>query len=412
MWLAAIGSSARKQPTHWENTFLPTDLLELRVFLSPEPRFVNFNDSTLLKWHQTGIPYNMAAEERSVMLEIPTSDHLLSNRSVYAHSFFSKQGVSLDPKDPTYDKSAITHNVFPLTTAGERIAPIGLHNLLTGEPAPWEEELRRGISEDAETGKTGQHIPYWKPRLYLQLIVDHEVRSFDEMPFLYEDYLRAHGLIKGNRYRPLVYVNELMVMRMHWIAINQSLVDLPLEITFKPLPANRFHWMVNLQTSFRVNEEKLGITEKESEDMRGMFVNTNPVLLYTTVAVSHELLGYLSPQPSHLPHYNRSSRSRVTPAAHVAGLGSPPALRRARLQERRLLLALSRHNGGALFALACAQRDHGAHHPALPEGAGARRGTQPLELSSISHCCGSHPTLVFSACDGEAARLLLRSQVG
>ena len=29
-----------------------------------------------------------------------------------------------------------------------------------------------------------------------------------------------------------------------------------------------------------------GITEKESEDLRGMFVHTNPVLLYTTVAVS------------------------------------------------------------------------------------------------------------------------------
>ena len=29
-----------------------------------------------------------------------------------------------------------------------------------------------------------------------------------------------------------------------------------------------------------------GITEKESEDLRGMFVNTNPYLLYTTIAVS------------------------------------------------------------------------------------------------------------------------------
>ena len=44
--------------------------------------------------------------------------------------------------------------------------------------------------------------------------------------------------------------------------------------------------MVNLQSSFKMNEDTLGITEKESEDMRGMFVNTNPVLLYTTVAVS------------------------------------------------------------------------------------------------------------------------------
>ena len=44
--------------------------------------------------------------------------------------------------------------------------------------------------------------------------------------------------------------------------------------------------MVNLEHSFKMNEETLGITEKESEDLRGMFVHTNPVLLYTTVAVS------------------------------------------------------------------------------------------------------------------------------
>ena len=32
--------------------------------------------------------------------------------------------------------------------------------------------------------------------------------------------------------------------------------------------------MVNLQHSFKMNEETLGISEKESEDLRGMFVHT------------------------------------------------------------------------------------------------------------------------------------------
>ena len=75
-------------------------------------------------------------------------------------------------------------------------------------------------------------------------------------------------------------------VRSHWMAINRSLTSLPLEISLKPLPARRFTWMVNLQHSFKMNEETLGISEKESEDLRGMFVHTNPVLLYTTVAVS------------------------------------------------------------------------------------------------------------------------------
>ena len=283
---AAAAGAARDKATHWINAFQPGDLLDLHVYISPDVRFAAFNDTSALKWHETGIQYDMAAEERSINLEIPTSDHLLANRSLYAHSFFSKQGGSPDPKNPAYNRSAVTHSVFALTVAGERLAPIGLYKLLTGEPAPWEEELRRGAAADAAAGTVGRYLPFWKPKLYLQLIVDHNSWPKDEMPYMYEQYLRAHRLTQWPRFRPLVYINELMVMRMHWVAINESLPTLPLEVTFKPLPAHRFQWMVNLQSSFKMNEETLGITEKESEDMRGMFVNTNPVLLYTTVAVS------------------------------------------------------------------------------------------------------------------------------
>ena len=43
---------------------------------------------------------------------------------------------------------------------------------------------------------------------------------------------------------------------------------------------------VQLEHSFAQNEEALGISQKESEELRGMFVHTSPVLLYTTIAVS------------------------------------------------------------------------------------------------------------------------------
>ncbi|KAL1511182.1 hypothetical protein AB1Y20_005997 [Prymnesium parvum] len=285
-WAVAGVSGARARPTHFENSFSPSDVLDLRVFLSPTVHFTMFNDTSALKWFETDIPYDMAAEERSIELQIPTSDHLRANHSMFAHTFMSKKGAAIDPKDPAYDRWSVTHNVFSLTTAGERLKPLGLYKLLTGEPAPWEEELRRGAAADAAAGRQGVYVPYWKPKLYLQLIIDHEERPLELMPYTYEQYLRANRLLQGHRFRPLIYVNELMVMKMHWVAINESLPTLPLEVTFKPLPAHRFQWMVNLQSTFKVNEETLGITEKESEDMRGMFVNTNPVLLYTTVAVS------------------------------------------------------------------------------------------------------------------------------
>ncbi len=62
------------------------------------------------------------------------------------------------------------------------------------------------------------------------------------------------------------------------VAINSSVPlpggGLPLELSYSPLPTRRFQWMVNLQHSFKMNEDALGISEKESEDLRGMFVHT------------------------------------------------------------------------------------------------------------------------------------------
>ena len=96
------------------------------------------------------------------------------------------------------------------------------------------------------------------------------------MPNMIHNALHQSGLMHGHRYRPFVYVNELTVMRNHWVAVNASAPSVPLEVSAKPLKAEHFQWMVNLKHSFAMQEEQLGISEKESEELRGMLVHTNP----------------------------------------------------------------------------------------------------------------------------------------
>jgi len=276
-----------KQATHHECAFKEDDLMDLHVYLSTQPRFTEFNDSQALVWHQTGIPYSTAAEERTSTIDIPLTPHLYANGTLFAHMFFTKEGSSPDPKRAAFNRWKTTSLTKPLVAYAERVQPKGLHNLITGEPAPWEAVLVRGAADAAAAGRpAGEYISYWKPALHVQLVIDTESHPVGLMPPLYENYLRGHRLTYGHKYRPLVYNNELTVMRTHWMALNASLTSVPLELSFKPLPLPRFQWMVNLQHSFQMNEETLGITEKESEDMRGMFVNTNPYLLYTTIGVS------------------------------------------------------------------------------------------------------------------------------
>mmetsp|Transcript_29584 Transcript_29584/g.76405 ORF Transcript_29584/g.76405 Transcript_29584/m.76405 type:complete len:417 (-) Transcript_29584:623-1873(-) len=203
----------------------------------------------------------------------------------------TKAGYSPDPKRDNYDRWATTSATFELVGYSELLQPRGLYNLITGEPAPWEAELRRGLAAAAAAGRPeGEYVSYWKPKLHMQLLVDTEAYPLGEMPPLLQHFLHSSRLMHGHRFRPLVYINELTTMKAHWVAINSSVPlpggGLPLELSFSPLPTKRFQWMVNLQHSFKMNEETLGISERESEDLRGMFVHTNPTLLYTTVAVS------------------------------------------------------------------------------------------------------------------------------
>jgi hypothetical protein len=82
---------------------------------------------------------------------------------------------------------------------------------------------------------------------HAQLVVDPAPHPLGSLPPLYESYLRGYRLIdRGGKYKPLVYSNELTVMRQHWQAINASRNALPLELSFKPMSLKRFQWIVQV----------------------------------------------------------------------------------------------------------------------------------------------------------------------
>lgn len=155
--------------THHQHTFTPGEPLELRLYLSESPRFRGFNASEPV-WVEQGIPYLVDAAERTREVQVPMTPHLLANGTLFAHAFFTRQGYSPDPSaGGTYDPWATTMLTTSLVAFAERQQPMGLKKLLTGEPAPWEEELRRGAAAAVASGSpAGEFISYWKPALHLQ----------------------------------------------------------------------------------------------------------------------------------------------------------------------------------------------------------------------------------------------------
>ena len=184
--------SAASRPTHHRHTFRQGDLLDLRVYLSTSPQFGGFNTSEPV-WVETDIPYSDDAPERTATIEVPVTPELLANGSIYAHAFFTRQGFSPDKRATgSYDPWSTSSLTASLVTFGERQKPMGLKKLLTGEPAPWEEELRRGEAEARAAGRPdGEFISYWKPAMHLQLVVDSAAHALGTLPPLYQSYLQV-----------------------------------------------------------------------------------------------------------------------------------------------------------------------------------------------------------------------------
>lgn len=262
--LSGGGASAAQQARYHKNAFPPGERLDLRVYLSERPRFRDFNNTEPI-WHVSGLLHANDAPQQSTTVQVPVTGHLIANGSLFAHAFITREGRSPDPAATgSYDPWATTTLTQALVVHGARPEPLGLRKLTTGEPAPWEEELRRGAVAAAIAGQPPDRwVPHWKPALHLSLIVDFEPHElFRGMPPHYQHHLLQRRLMdRDGTYKPLLYSNELTVMRQHWLAINDSAVsptELPLELSWSPMGVKRFAWMQQLEASFKMNEDKLG----------------------------------------------------------------------------------------------------------------------------------------------------------
>jgi hypothetical protein len=86
----------------------------------------------------------------------------------------------------------------------------------------------------------------------------------------------------GEIFVPIIFINQLTVVQSQLVALNETLqrqvaksgeageassdvVALDLEVHYSTLSIKRFEWMLNLRQSFKMQEEQMGITEKDSE---------------------------------------------------------------------------------------------------------------------------------------------------
>ncbi|KAG1705356.1 hypothetical protein DVH05_004287 [Phytophthora capsici] len=290
------------------NSFHLGDPINLRVYVTPDQHFsfADAEDSAAvqkeqeaLRWFEDALAYdntpNSDREDGAWVrqMNVSVDDHLLSNGSLYAHVFVTKDGFSPNPTDSTYDAMSSVHRTVELTAFRPPPKIVKKRNLLetrSAEEQEEEEDEQQLVNADSDV-----YISMWKPSFYVNVVLDHTSYSARQPPPPFVstemDVDKEAGL-----YSPVLFLNEFWLLEEHLIPVNDTLTALPLEISFYPLPMYKYALYTQMEQNFR-NQEATGASSKrDTDNMKSMFIETNPYLLAVTMVVSllHSLFDFLA----------------------------------------------------------------------------------------------------------------------
>jgi hypothetical protein len=248
---------------------------------------------------------------------ITTNAALRQNASVYAHIYFAARDASIDPESPSFRSSDVIRHVYPLvkylkqrpkkqtfSLLGDDAAAASGDKALTSKRLDADKNGSFGFGfgikkeEDDDEVKTiesslGTTLPsnetiylsYWRPTLHLQLVTEFGQYVAHNLPPHMKLSLDAEPTLNG--YRPFAYINDFWLLNHHLVGpLNETAIIVPLEITFSYVGQMRWAMQTQVQASWDA-QSKMGTSQEGDSDMlKSIIVDANPVLLAVTVIVS------------------------------------------------------------------------------------------------------------------------------
>lgn len=232
--------------------------------------------------------------ERIVNVSLPKKTR--TNGTLYALIFVHQAGVS-----PWQDSRQV-HLVAQLTTYMVPKPPE--ISLISGE------DKTRGQKEEAQQkkGRDGRPavgseatstsdlpVSHWRSRLTLNIVSDHFLFDREYLPSDVHRYLRVFQNGKKMVYLPLLFVDELSNRVKDLVEINSTSTELPLTISYDSISLGRLRFWVHMQDAV-LSLQQFGFTEKDADEIKGIFVDTNLYFLALTffVAAFHLLFDFLA----------------------------------------------------------------------------------------------------------------------
>ncbi|XP_048849068.1 cleft lip and palate transmembrane protein 1-like protein [Brienomyrus brachyistius] len=218
--------------------------------------------------------------ERKINVSLPKKTR--NNGTLYTLVFVHQAGVS-----PWQDSRQV-HHVSQLTTYMLPKPPEV--SLISGQEDQQPPEQQKRVSD----GPT-KPVSHWRSRLTLNIVSEDFIFDREAIPSDVHRYLRVIQNGKKMVYLPLLFVDELSNRVKDLMEINSSTIELPLTISYDTISLGKLRFWVHMQDAV-YSLQQFGFTEKDADEIKGIFVDTNLYFLALTffVAAFHLLFDFLA----------------------------------------------------------------------------------------------------------------------
>lgn len=230
----------------------------------------------------------------SASVKFPRS--VLNNGTMYLAVFaVPKVDASVDKSKSDWWRESISgpRTSYSLTRLTEYSIPVAeTFNLLGGET---EEEVKAAekMAKNSKAVDRSRPATHLRSKVILSVMTDQVTMSMQQVP----QELGRVITLTGDRktYLPILYVDEL-TMRMRDLRIvnaTDSVSDV--EIVYRPISFGRLRLFLQFYAALG-SMHQMGFTEKDTDEVKGIFADTNLALLLITFGVSalHLLFDFLA----------------------------------------------------------------------------------------------------------------------
>lgn len=229
--------------------------------------------------------------ERIVNVTLPKKTR--NNGTLYALIFVHQAGVTpwQDPRQVHLVAQLTTYMVPKLP----EISLISGDDQTQGQKEEAQQKKGEGDPAAAPTSTADHPVSHWRTRLTFNIVGDPFVFDKESLPSDVHRYLRVFQNGKKMVYLPLLFVDELSNRVKDLAEINSTSMELPLTISYDSISLGRLRFWIHMQDAV-FSLQQFGFTEKDADEIKGIFVDTNLYFLGLTffVAAFHLLFDFLA----------------------------------------------------------------------------------------------------------------------